>query len=303
MLRSVVLGIANRPLVRRLATGGPGRRVALRFVAGEQLDDAIAVIRSLNARGADVSLDHLGENVVDVAQAHAAAATYQAAIDRIEADGLRANVSVKLTQLGLDLPGEHDVDLVDKVVARAAAAGTSVTLDMEDHRYTDATIDACLRLAALYPGKVGVAIQAYLHRTPGDLARLIEADLHVRLCKGAYREPRAIALRRPARIDAAYASLAVQLLGSDAYAMIATHDHRLIEHAKRQIRALGRTPDSYEFQMLYGVRRELQQELLDEGHRLRVYVPFGSAWYPYLMRRIAERPANVRFFLESLARG
>ena len=303
MLRSTVLGIANLGFVRRVVTGGPGRRVALRFVAGEQLDDAIAVVRGLNARGASASLDHLGENVTELAQAQAAATTYQAAIDRIEADGLQANISVKLTQLGLDLPGDDDADLIDKVVARAAAAGTSVTLDMEDHRYTDRTIDTCVRLAAQYPGRVGVAVQAYLHRTPADLARLTQADLHVRLCKGAYREPRAVAYRRAARVDAAFASLAVQLLESDAYAMIATHDHRLIEHAKRQIRTLGRARDTYEFQMLYGIRRELQQQLLDEGHRLRVYLPFGDAWYAYLMRRIAERPANVRFFLESLARG
>lgn len=303
MLRSLVLGIANRKMVRRAVTSGLGRRVALRFVAGERLDDAIAVSRRLNARSADASLDYLGENVTEVEQAAAAARVYRDALEAIQAEGLRANISVKLTQLGLDLPGDHDVGLIDGVVARAAAAGSTVTLDMEDHRTTDRTIDACLRLAGSFPGTVGVAIQAYLHGTPADLERLAGADVQVRLCKGAYREPRAIAHRRRADVDAAFASLTVRLLGSPLYAMIATHDERLIEHAKRQIRTLGRARDSYEFQMLYGVRRELQQRLIAEGHQVRIYLPFGGQWYPYLMRRIAERPANVRFFLESLARG
>ena len=303
MLRSAVLGIANRKAIRRLATGGIGRRVALRFVAGETLDDAIEVVRTINARGASVSLDHLGENVTEVAQAKAAAEAYREAIDRISAERLRANISVKLTQLGLDLPGDEDVALIDGVVARAAEAASSVTLDMEDHRYTDRTLDACVRLARAYPGRIGVAIQSYLKRTPGDLARLAEADVHVRLCKGAYKEPRAIAFTKRSDVDAAYARLTNELLASPVYAMLATHDERLIRHAIKGIETLGRPRDSYEFQMLYGVRRELQQRLIQEGHPVRVYVPFGSQWYAYLMRRIAERPSNVRFFVEALARG
>jgi proline dehydrogenase len=302
VLRSVVLGVANRPAIKRAVTGGIGRKVALRFVAGEDLEHALEVIRSLNASGADVSIDHLGENVTDLTQAASAAGVYRAAIDHIRSDGLRANVSIKLTQMGLDVDQRAATSNVEALVAAAHAAGTSVTLDMEDHAYTDRTVDTCLRLARDHPGAVGIAVQAYLHRTPEDLKALIAAGVHVRLCKGAYREPRKISYRKRDDIDEAYARLANRLLASDAYAMIATHDERLVDHALRAINRLKRAPGTYEFQMLYGVRRELQRRLLKQGFALRVYVPFGSQWYPYLMRRIAERPANVRFFVESLVR-
>ncbi len=302
MLRSVVLGLANRPALKRAVTGGLGRAVALRFVAGEDLNHALEVIRSLNASGADVSIDHLGENVIDRAQARAAADIYLRAIERIRTEDLRANVSIKLTQMGLDVDEEAAFAHASEVVAAAGAAGTSVTLDMEEHTYTDRTVQACLRLAREHPGAVGIAVQSYLRRTPEDLEQLIAAGVHVRLCKGAYREPRKIAYRKREDVDEAYARLANRLLASQAYAMIATHDERLVNHALRTINRLKRAPGTYEFQMLYGVRRELQRRLLNQGFALRVYVPFGSEWYPYLMRRIAERPANVRFFVESLVR-
>jgi proline dehydrogenase len=302
-MRSVVLGIANRRFVRKAVTGGLGRRVALRFVAGEDLSHALDVIRSLNRMGADVSIDFLGENVVASAQAKEATEVCAQAIDLIHAEQLHANLSVKLTQLGLDIDAAQAYANAERLVGRAAESGTAVTLDMEDHPYTDRTIDAYLRLARAQPGAVGVAVQAYLKRTPHDLERLIAAGVHIRLCKGAYREPRRIAYRRRADIDAAFAALATRLIASHAYPMIATHDERLINHAIKQINAVGRAPGTYEFQMLYGVRRELQRRLLDQGFRLRVYVPFGSQWYPYLMRRIAERPANVRFFIRALLGG
>jgi proline dehydrogenase len=290
-------------MVRKAVTGGLGRRVALRFVAGEDLEHAVEVIRTLNRTGAAVSIDFLGENVVDPGQAKAAVRVCLEAIDRVQAERLRANLSIKLTQLGLDVDASDAFGNAEQVVARAAEAGTSVTLDMEDHRYTDRTIDACLRLARSHPEAVGVAVQAYLKRTPDDLERLIAAGVHVRLCKGAYREPRKIAYRKRERIDAAFAGLATRLIASQSYPMIATHDERLINHAIKQVNALGRAPGTYEFQMLYGVRRELQRRLLDQGFRVRVYVPFGAEWYPYLMRRIAERPANMRFFVRALLRG
>lgn len=302
MYRSLVLGISNRPSIRRAVTGGAGRRIALRFVAGEDLDAAIDVIRALNASGADVSIDCLGENVTDLDQAKAAADTYLQAIDRIRGDGLRANLSLKLTQMGLDVDEGASFDNVSRVVAAAREARTSVTLDMEDHTYTERTVNTCVRLQRDHPGAVGVAVQAYLRRTPEDLERLIEAGVHIRLCKGAYREPRSIAYRSREKVDEAYARLANRLLASQSYAMIATHDDRLVDHSLRAINKLRRAPGTYEFQMLYGVRRELQRRLLQQGFALRIYVPFGSQWYAYLMRRVAERPANVRFFVEALVR-
>ena len=300
MLRSSILAIANQPFVRRIATGGVGRRVALRFVAGEHVEDALEIVKELNGRGMTASLDYLGENVHDAATAQAATDTYRGAIERIEAAGLRANLSMKLTQMGLDLDPEFAMGNAAVVVARAAEADASVTLDMEDHRYTDRTIDACLRLAHRYPNRMGVAIQAYLNRTPADLERLIEGRVHVRLCKGAYREPRKIAYRHKDEVDRAYARMLVRLLSSEAYPMIATHDARLIAFAREQVAKLGRDRETFEFQMLYGVRRDLQEQLVRDGYRVRVYVPFGTEWYPYFMRRIAERPANVKFFLRQL---
>ena len=303
MLRGLVVGAAHSKLVRSIATGRAGRRVAERFVAGETLDDALAAIRKLNADGATVSIDHLGENVTDLAQAKAATDVALRAMEAIEAQGLRANVSIKLTQIGLDIDTAAAADHADVIVERAARAGTTVTLDMEDHRYTDRTIDECLRLNAAHDGTVGIAIQACLRRTPEDLERLIAARIQVRLCKGAYLEPRAIALRSRRDVGAAFAGLATRLLASGSYAMIATHDEAMIRHAESEARRLGRDQGSYEFQMLFGVRRELQRQLLVAGEHLRIYVPFGEQWYPYLTRRIAERPANVRFFAEALFRG
>jgi proline dehydrogenase len=301
MLRNLILAVTNRPLIRRVATGPVGKRVALRFVAGEDIEDALEVVKALNERGLTASLDYLGENVRDAAAAQVAADTYRAAIERIEAAGLRANLSVKLTQMGLDLDPEVALGNAAVVAARAAEADTTVTLDMEDHRYTDRTIDTCLRLAHRYPDRMGVAVQAYLYRTPQDVERLIEGRVHVRLCKGAYRESRRIAYKRKADVDRAYAKLLVRLLEAGTYPMIATHDARMITFARDQVAKLGRDRSTFEFQMLYGVRRDLQEQLVRDGYRVRIYVPFGSEWYPYFMRRIAERPANVKFFLRQLA--
>jgi proline dehydrogenase len=300
VLRSVILAVTNRPFVRRLATGKAGRRVALRFVAGEDVEDALAVVKTLNERGMAASLDYLGENVRDAAAAQTAADTYRSTIERVEAAGLRANLSMKLTQMGLDLDPEVAIGNAAVVAARAVEAETSVTLDMEDHRYTDATIDTSLRLAHRYPDRVGVAVQTYLYRTPADLERLIEGRVQVRLCKGAYRESRKVAYQTKAEVDRAYARLLVRLLEAGTYPMIATHDARLIAFAKEQVAKLNRDRETFEFQMLYGVRRDLQEQLVRNGYRVRVYVPFGTEWYQYFMRRIAERPANVKFFLRQL---
>lgn len=302
-IRSVILAVANRPIVKRLVTGGVGRRMALRFVAGEDLEDALKVVKALNERGMTASIDYLGENVTDAAAAQAATRVYLSAIDRISSTGLRANLSAKLTQMGLDIDEEFALGNAAVVAARAAEAGSTLTLDMEDHRYTDRTIDTALRLAHRYPEGIGVAVQTYLHRTPGDVDRLNEAGVQIRLCKGAYREPKRIAYRRSEDVDAAFARLLVRVLEGNVYPMIATHDQRLVQFALRQIDRLGRDPQTFEFQMLLGVRRDLQEKLVEQGYRVRVYVPFGSEWYPYFMRRLAERPANIKFFLRQLLSG
>ena len=300
MLRALILGITNRRWVRRIATGRAGRSLARRFVAGEDIEDALKAVKVLNERGLIASLDYLGENVRDATAATAAADTYRAVIERVEAAGLEANLSMKLTQMGLDLDPEVAIGNAAVVAARAVEAKSSVTLDMEDHHYTEPTIETALRLADRYPGHVGVAVQAYLYRTEADLDRLIEGRVAVLLCKGAYREPHKIAYTHKADVDRAFAHLLVRLLESESYPMIATHDERLIRHAVEQIGRIGRDRSTFEFQMLYGVRRDLQEQLARDGYRVRVYVPFGTEWYPYFMRRIAERPANLRFFLRQL---
>ena len=303
LMRRVIMAVADRPAIRRMMTGGVGRRVALRFVAGEDLEDALKVVKGLNARGMMASIDYLGENVTDAVKAAAATQAYLEAIQRVEAAGIGANQSAKLTQMGLDIDEELALGNAAVVAARAAEAESTLTLDMEDHRYTGRTVDTALRLAHRYPDHIGVAVQAYLHRTPDDVERLNEARVQVRICKGAYREPRRIAYQRKAEVDAAFAKILVRLLESNAYPMIATHDTELIRFALRQIDILGRDRETFEFQFLLGVRRDLQERLVGEGYRVRIYVPFGNEWYPYFRRRLAERPANIKFFLRQLFRG
>lgn len=302
-MRRFIMAVADLPAVRRLMTGGAGRRVALRFVAGEDLEDALKVVKALNERDMTASIDYLGENVTDAAKAAAATEAYLEAIQRVEAAGLRANQSAKLTQMGLDIDEEVALGNAAVVAARAAEGGSTLTLDMEDHRYTGRTIDTALRLAHRYPEQIGVAVQAYLHRTPADVDRLNEARVQVRICKGAYRESKRIAYQRKTEVDAAFAKLLVRLLEANVYPMIATHDTRLIHFALRQIETLKRDRETFEFQFLLGVRRDLQERLVKEGYRVRIYVPFGNEWYPYFRRRLAERPANLMFFARQLLRG
>jgi proline dehydrogenase len=289
--------------MRRIVTGGLGRRVAMRFIAGEDIEDALKVVKMLNERGMTASIDYLGENVTDATTAQAATEVYRSVIERVEAAGIRANLSAKLTQMGLDIDEEFALGNAAVVAARAAEAGETLTLDMEDHRYTDRTIDTALRLAHRYPERIGVAVQTYLFRTLDDVERLNQARVRIRLCKGAYREPKKISYQRKDDVDAAFARLLVRILEDNVYPMIATHDERLVTFALRQIEILGRPRDTFEFQMLLGVRRDLQEMLVAGGYSVRVYVPFGSEWYPYFMRRLAERPANIKFFLRQLVRG
>lgn len=283
-------------------TQGAGRRVARRFVAGETLEDAVAVARRLNDAGFLVSLDALGEAVTDATQAEAASELYLQILERIRSSGLRSEISVKPTQLGLAIDRDLCRRNLEKIVASAVEAGTTVTIDMEDHTTTERTIEMACDLARAYPDKVGVALQAYLHRSREDLRRLLEARVRIRLCKGAYKEPKSVAMRKREQISASFAALATRLLEGPSYAMIATHDESLVRIVEREVKARNLAGERFEFQMLYGVRRKLQKQLLERGHRVRIYVPFGTEWYPYLLRRLAERPSNLRFFAEAVIR-
>lgn len=300
--RRLILGIGNRPKFRRQITEGSGRRVARRFVAGETLDEALAVARTLNAAGFLVSLDALGESVTDATHASAATELYVETLRRIGAGGVRSEISVKPTQLGLDIDEDVCRRNLERIVAAAAEVGTTVTIDMEGRDTTERTLALACDLARAYPDRVGVALQAYLHRSRADLSRLLEARVRIRLCKGAYKEPRSAALRKREEISAAFASLATTLLEGPSYAMVATHDPTLTTLVEREAKARNLAGERFEFQMLYGVHRKLQKKLLANGHRVRIYVPFGAEWYPYLLRRIAERPSNLRFVLAALLR-
>lgn len=295
--RLVVATTAARPVKKLLTGTKPGLALAKRFVAGDTLDDAVAVGKELNQRGFLLSLDLLGEEVHDEASARGALAEYLACLDRIESDGLDANISVKLTQLGLSIDRGLAVEAVDRLATRAAELGTSVTIDMEDSRFTEATVEL-YRAAKNRHGNLGIALQSYLKRTPKDLEELIPLGGHIRLCKGAYVEPPEVALTVKAAVDAAYLAQLKTLMGSEIVTpAIATHDRSLVDATR------GLAPQRlnyFEFQMLYGVGKSLQEELVAEGHQLRIYLPFGSQWYPYLTRRMAERPANVLFFARAL---
>jgi proline dehydrogenase len=302
VLKATLLKAAASPRLRRQVTSNPvAWRVARRFIAGNQLDDAERVIRQLNAKGCSVALDHLGENTESESQARAATAAYLAALDRIQEESLDANISVKLTALGLDIGTGLAAEEAAKVAARGKEVGAMVGVDMESQAYVERTLDLVEALRRSYDG-VGVCLQAYLHRCPADLARLNRAGVPVRLVKGAYQESPRVALQRKAEVDAAFAELLDTLVRDNPYPMVATHDERLVRLTKTLVARYARDRSTFEFQMLYGVRRDLQEQVVAEGYRLRVYVPYGDQWYPYLMRRLAERPANLYFFLSNLVK-
>ncbi|MBA2338197.1 MAG: proline dehydrogenase family protein [Acidimicrobiia bacterium] len=299
LLGRALLAATDLGLVRKVFTGTrPGRALSTRFVAGETLDEAAAVARRLNAKGARVSLDYLGEHVEDRPQALGARDDYLACLDRIAADGIDANISIKLTQLGLGFDDDLAVESLHTLAARAAEAETSVTVDMEESAFTAATLDVYEKVQA-ERGNVGIAIQAYLHRTAADLDRILPLDGHIRLCKGAYAEPEDIAFQSGDEVDASFDRLLATLMAAkNVRPAVATHDGDRI----RLARNLGSQRTGYfELQMLYGVRPTLQDQLLADDLRLRIYVPYGVAWYPYLTRRMAERPANLWFFLRAVA--
>ncbi len=299
MLRASLLYLSEQPRVFRFVrSNGIARRLASRFVAGETLDTAVAAVRALNARGISTSLDLLGESVTTPDEAAHATDVAIQMLERIAADGLNANVSVKLTQFGLDLDAVRCADNTRRVLERARALDVFVRVDMESSAYTQRTLDLVEKeLYPQFPKHVGVVIQSYLLRSARDVERLIGLGLRVRLCKGAYKEPPAVAFPAKADVDNNFAQLMEQLLERGTYPGLATHDEALLERARRFVRDRGIAKDRFEFQMLYGVRRDLQEALVKDGWRMRVYVPFGTQWYPYLMRRLAERPANIGFIL------
>jgi proline dehydrogenase len=285
------------PIEKMVTSTRPGRALAARFVAGETLDDAVEAAHRLNREGLLVSLDLLGEEVGDRDSAIRATAEYLASIDRIRAEDLDANISVKPTQLGLAIDVGLAAENIERLVVAAARLGTTVTIDMEDSRYTASTVDLYEEAQARH-GNLGIALQAYMRRTPEDLARLIPLGGHIRLCKGAYLEPDEVALTSKGEVDEAFADqLRTLMTSSGAKPAIATHDPDLVD-LTRALANERTTP--FEFQMLYGVRPDLQRSLIAEGFPLRVYLPFGSEWYPYLTRRLAERPANAWFFARSM---
>lgn len=284
------------PVEKLITSTRPGKALAHRFVAGDTLDEAIGKAHELNADGLRVSLDHLGEEVTDVASAEAATDDYLESLDRIATEGLDANISIKPTQLGLAIDESLALEAVGRLAAKAREVGTTVTVDMEDSRYTERTV-TLYEKAQPQSGNLGIAMQTYLHRTAADLQRVLPLEGHIRLCKGAYVESEEIAYQSKTDVDRAYADeLRVLMTSEQVRPAVATHDDGLINLA----RELAATRENYfEFQMLYGVRSELQRRLVAEGFAVRVYLPFGSQWYPYLTRRLAERPANAWFFVRA----
>lgn len=304
VLGPVLLAAARSQGLRRLVSATPlTRPVVDRFVAGERLDDALAATRELTACGLHVTLDHLGEDVTDPAQARRSRDACLALVEALASERLeaRAELSVKLSAFGQALPGGDDIAYrnVLPVVEAAAAAGTTVTLDMEEHTTVDSTLAILGALRERHP-RTGVAVQSYLYRTEADCEALSAAGARVRLVKGAYREPAAVAHPSRRAVDLAYVRCLKILMNGPGYPMVATHDPRLLAIAEDLAARAGRDPASYEFQMLYGVRDAEQRRLAARGHRVRVYVPYGTDWYAYFVRRLAERPANLAFFGRSL---
>jgi len=302
-MRSAILAAADSPHVQRVVQKHGMRLGAGRFVAGETLDQCIPVLRSLNGRGLAANTTLLGEGVRDEAEARAVVAAYEEIISRLVDEGLRANVALKLTHLGLELDEEVAYANVKQLVGHAQGLGSFIRIDMEQSAFVDPTLRVYRRLRDDGFDNAGTVLQAYLYRTEDDLAALLPLDPNLRLVKGAYLEPAAVAYPSKADVDAAYVRLMETSLSGGGHTAIATHDERLIEHAIRFTGEHAIPRDRFEFQMLYGVRPRLQQDLAVRGYKVLVATPYGPEWYPYLMRRLGERPANMLFFVRNLLRG
>ena len=305
MLGPVLLAAARSETIKRAVAAAPVTRpVVNRFVAGEELEPCLAAVRPLTARGLDLTFDHLGEDITDRAEALRNRDAYLALAEALAGMGLgpRAEMSVKLSAFGQALPGGDDLayENVLPVVEAAAAAGTTVSLDAEDHTTIDSTLGILGKLRERFP-QTGAVVQSYLFRTEDDCHALAGEGSRVRLVKGAYNEPADVAFQDKREVDLAYVRCLKVLMAGKGYPMVGSHDPRMVAIAQELAHRAGRKPDEYEFQMLYGIRQDEQYRLVGEGHRVRAYVPYGSDWYGYFMRRLAERPANLAFFLRSLA--
>jgi proline dehydrogenase len=301
-VRSFFLFLSRQKQLRRwMETSPTAKRLATRFVAGETLEQALEVSRRLNGEGITVTLDHLGESVSTLEEAGSARDVYVKTLSAIHDSGIQGNVSLKLTQFGMDFSYDACLANVEQLVKRAAELESFVRVDMEASEYTDRTLDLVADLYSRYK-TVGVVIQAYLYRSKADIEKLCAQGIRVRLCKGAYLEPETVAFPQKADVDRNFVELTKLLLDRGVYPAIATHDENMIAATKAYAAERKISRDAFEFQMLYGIRRDLQQQLVADGYRLRLYVPFGRAWYPYYMRRLAERPANVFFMVRNLFR-
>ena len=306
MLRRLLLSMSRSNRIRHLVETAPvSRSVVARFVAGTTIEEAVASTRTLVDRGLLASMDHLGEDTLDLEQASATRDAYLRLLKLLTDDGLTpaTEVSVKLSAVGQALPGDGEKIALDNAYAiceAGRAAGTTVTLDMEDHTTTDSTLGILRELRSDFP-ETGAVLQAYLHRTEADCRDLAYEGSRVRLCKGAYKEPESIAFQGKRDVDRAYVRALRVLMEGQGYPMVATHDPRLVAITEELARRTGRAKDTYEFQMLYGIRPHEQERLAGQGQKMRVYVPYGDEWYGYLVRRMAERPANLAFFLRSVA--
>lgn len=305
MLRALFIALSESGALRAIAERSrAGRRMSSRFVAGMTVDAAIAATRAVNGLGMSVTLDNLGENTTNPEEATRSAALYHELLDAIASDGLDANISLKLTHMGIDVDAKLAFDIVDGLVAHAARLGSFVRVDMEGSPYTQRTLELVhgLHEQQQNRGRVGAVIQAYMKRSAADVERLCREGIRVRLCKGAYKEPAEIAFQAKSDVDTNFVKLTKSLLESGIYHGIATHDEAMIDATIQFVHERGIAPDTFEFQMLYGIRRDLQERLVRDGWRVRVYVPFGTEWYPYFMRRLAERPANVLFVVKNILR-
>lgn len=306
MLRQIFMNLSESRRLREIAEhSAAGQRTSRRFVAGTSLEDGMAATRMVNQRGMSATLDHLGENVTNAEEARNSALAYHQILETIHANQLNANVSCKLTQLGLDVDPNLCRELVHGIVTCAARLNSFVRIDMEGSACTERTLNIVRNIHGCIgdADAIGAVIQSYLHRSAADVEQLCAEGIRIRLVKGAYREPSEVAFQRKSEVDSNFLRLAKVLLRSGLYHAIATHDERLIEETicfagKEKI-----ARDAFEFQMLYGIRRDLQQQLVREGWRVRVYIPFGTEWYPYFMRRLAERPANVWFLAKNVLIG
>jgi proline dehydrogenase len=307
VLRALFISLSESRTLRGIAERSViGQRMSSRFVAGTQPEDVLRAAYAVNQMGMGVSIDNLGENVTNADEARASAALYHHLLDEIATHQLNANISLKLTHMGLDVDEQMARDLVSGLVAKAAAMSPPnfVRVDMEGSPYTQRTLDFVheLHRRPAHANCVGAVIQSYMHRAENDIEKLLSEGIRIRLCKGAYKEPPDVAFQKKSEVDANYVKLMKILMKSSVYHGLATHDENIIKQAKAFAIREKISRDAFEFQMLHGIRRDLQQSLVKDGWRMRVYIPFGTEWYPYLMRRLAERPANVLFIARNLLR-